>query len=145
MREQNGGSGVAVPIDHFGLGVPDVDAAKTYYDELMPMLGFQSCFGNGYCPIDWQGTQLFLYRAPRDEPYSRHRPGLQHIAFLVNTHAEVDAVHQWVRDRGEEVLHAPRIFPQFGEHHYATYFLDPHGFKLEVVCPTPDPAAPTTT
>ena len=36
----------------------------------------------------------------------------------------------------------PRVFPQFGEHYYATYFLDPHGFKLEVVCPTEDLAAP---
>ena len=27
----------------------------------------------------------------------------------------------------------PREFPEYGEH-YATYFLDPHGFMLEVVC-----------
>jgi catechol 2,3-dioxygenase-like lactoylglutathione lyase family enzyme len=29
-----------VPVDHVGLGVPDVDAAKAYYDELMPPVGF---------------------------------------------------------------------------------------------------------
>ena len=52
-----------------------------------------------------------------------------------------DAVHQWVRSSNDEVLHPPRVFPQFGEHYYATYFLDPHGFTLEVVCPTQDPAA----
>jgi catechol 2,3-dioxygenase-like lactoylglutathione lyase family enzyme len=128
-----------VPIDHFGLGVPDVEAAKSYYDELMPMLGFQSCFGNGYCPTDWQGAQLFLYEATAGETYSRYRTGLQHIAFRVSTRAEVGAIHEWVRRRGDEVLHSPRVFPQFGEHYYATYFLDPHGFKLEVVCPTEDP------
>jgi catechol 2,3-dioxygenase-like lactoylglutathione lyase family enzyme len=136
------GGGV-VPIDHFGLGVPNVEAAKTYYDKLMPMLGFQSCFGNGYCPTDWQGAQLFLYPVSDDDAYSRDRIGLQHIAFLVSTRAEVDAIHEWVRSRGEEVLHPPRVFPQFGEHYYATYFLDPHGFKLEVVCPAEDLAAQT--
>ena len=125
-----------MPIDHFGLGVPDVGAAKAYYDELMPKLGFQSCFGNGYCPIDWTGAQLFLYEARGDEAYSRHRPGLQHIAFSVASRADVDAIHDWVRGRNDEVLHAPRVFPQFGEDYYAVYFLDPHGFKLEVVCPT---------
>jgi len=132
-----------VPIDHFGLGVPDVGAAKVYYDELMPMLGFQACFGNGYCPTDWRGAQLFLYPVADAEAYSRDRAGLQHIAFLVSTRAEVDVVHEWVRNRNDEVLHRPRVFPQFGEHYYATYFLDPHGFKIEVVCPAEELAAPT--
>ena len=36
-----------------------------------------------------------------------------------------------------EIVHAPREFPEYGEH-YATYFLDPHGFMLEVVCFGPD-------
>ena len=123
-----------MPIDHFGLGVPDVEAAKAYYDELMPMLGFEPCFGNGYCPTDGRGSQLFLYPADDGAPYSRHGPGLQHIAFAVPTRAVVHEVHDWVRARGDEVLHPPRLFPQFGEDYYATYFTDPHGFKLEVVC-----------
>ena len=36
-----------------------------------------------------------------------------------------------------DVLHAPRAFPEYGPDCYATYFLDPHGFKLEVVCHEP--------
>jgi hypothetical protein len=28
--------------------------------------------------------------------------------------------------------------PQYGEHCYATYWLDPHGFKLEGVCHRPE-------
>src|SRR4029453_10853614 len=97
-----------MPIDHFGLGVPDVEGAKAYYDELMPMLGYQPCFGNGYCPDDWQGAQLFLYPTLEEGPYSRDRVGLQHIAFLVPTRSEVDRVHGWAAERGDEVLHAPR-------------------------------------
>ena len=31
-----------------------------------------------------------------------------------------------------EILDAPANFPQYGRH-YAAYWLDPHGFKLEVV------------
>jgi catechol 2,3-dioxygenase-like lactoylglutathione lyase family enzyme len=131
---------VAMPIDHFGLGVPDVEAAKVYYDELMPLVGYESCFGNGYCPGDWQGAQLFLYPTLESGTYSRDRIGLQHIAFLVQTRADVDRVHEWVRNRGDEVLHAPRPFPEYGEHCYATFFLDPHGFKLEVVCHTAETA-----
>jgi catechol 2,3-dioxygenase-like lactoylglutathione lyase family enzyme len=123
-----------MPIDHFGLGVPDIDAAKAYYDELMPLVGYQPCFGNGYCPDDWQGSQLFLYPTSEEGDYSRHRTGLQHVAFLVSSRAEVDRVHSWVLGRDDEVLHPPQAFPEYGPNCYATYFLDPHGFKLEVLC-----------
>ncbi|HEX6947411.1 MAG TPA: VOC family protein [Acidimicrobiia bacterium] len=126
-----------MPIEHLGIGVPDVEAAKGYYDELMPMLGFRSCFGNGYRPNDWQGAQLFLYETESDV-YSRHAPGLDHIAFLVSTRREVHHVHDWVLGRGDRVLVPPTAFPEFGEHYYATYFLDPHGFKIEVVCVSPE-------
>lgn len=125
-----------VPVEHFGIGVPDVQAAKEYYDKLMPMLGFKPCFDNGYCPDDWQGAQIFLYESG-EAAYSRRQPGLDHIAFLVPTRADVRRVHGWVIDRGDRVLVSPKPFPEFGEHCFATYFLDPHGFKLEVVCHTP--------
>lgn len=100
-----------MPIEHIGLGIPDVDAAKLYYDELMPMVGYQPCFGNGYCPDDFQGAQLFLYPAEKSAEYSRHDTGLQHLAFLVPTRAEVHRVHEWAVSRGDEIVRAPSRFP----------------------------------
>jgi len=126
-----------MPIEHIGLGVPDVAAAKAYYDELMPLVGYKPCFDTGYCPDDWQGTQIFLYPTSEAGRYSRHRIGLQHLAFLVPARADVHRVHDWVRSRGDRVTRAPALLPQFGEHCYATYFLDPHGFMLEAVCHSP--------
>ena len=123
-----------MPIEHLGLGVPDVEAAKAYYDEFMPLVGYEPCFGNGYCPKDWQGAQLFLYPALEEGSYSRHRTGFQHLAFSVPTRADVRRVHDWVRARGDEVIHPPRAFPEYGPTCYATFFLDTHGFYLEVVC-----------
>ena len=137
-----------MPIEHFGLGVPDLATAKAYYDELMPLVGYQPCFDTGYCPSDWQGAQLYLYPTREEGTYSRHRIGLQHIAFLVPTRADVHRIHDWVRSRGDRVVRAPKLFPQYGEHCYATYFLDPHGFMLEAVCHKPphdsSETAPTT-
>jgi len=122
-----------MPIEHIGLGVPDIDLAKAYFDELMPMVGFQPCFGNGYCPEDFQGAQLFLYLAKDPREYSRHEVGLQHLAFLVARRADVHRIHEWAQARGEEIVRAPKAFPQYGPHCYATFFLDPHGFMIEVV------------
>ena len=121
-----------MPIDHFGLNVPDVDRAKEYYDEFMPLVGYMPYFGTGYVPTDWSGAQIFLYPATEGGEHSRLRAGLSHIAFYVHTRAEVHRVHDWVVARGDEVLHEPKPWPEYGENCYATYFLDPHGFMLEV-------------
>jgi catechol 2,3-dioxygenase-like lactoylglutathione lyase family enzyme len=122
-----------MPIEHIGLGVPDVEAAKAYFDELMPMVSFQPCFGNGYCPDDFMGTQVFLYEARSDRIYSRNDVGLQHVAFLVSTRHDVHRVHKWAHDRGDTIVRAPKAFPRYGPNCFATFFLDPHGFTIEVV------------
>jgi catechol 2,3-dioxygenase-like lactoylglutathione lyase family enzyme len=54
-------------IDHLGLGVPDVEAAKAYYDEFMPLVGFVREWDTGYRPTDWQGAQIFLYPTLEDD------------------------------------------------------------------------------
>ena len=130
-------------IDHIGIGVPDLAAAKWYYDELMPILGLKVWFNTSpefnYGPDGAHGSQLFFYQAR--EPgvaYSRHRTGLQHLAFLVASRAIVREAHRWAQTQKAEILHEPREFPEYGEHCYATYWLDPHGFKLEVVCHNPE-------
>lgn len=131
-------------VDHIGIGVPDLAAAKEYYDELMAVLGLRQWFETGpdgplnYGPDGALGTQLFLYQVEEAGAYSRGRPGLHHLAFLVASRDVVRGAHDWARARGDLVLDAPSEFPQYGEHCYATYWLDPHGFKLEAVCHTPD-------
>jgi len=122
-----------MPIEHIGLGVPDVETAKAYYNELMPLVGYRPCFGNGYCPEDFDGTQLFLYDATDPGDYSRQRVGLQHLAFLVPTRNDVHRVYDWARDRDGEVVRGPRECPQYGPNCFAAFFLDPHGFMIEVV------------
>lgn len=122
-----------MPIDHIGLGVPDVAAATAYYDELLPLLGFVREWEVGYRATDWYGAQIFFYPALEADGYSRHGVGLQHFSFSVPTRADVHRVHEWAAQRGHEIVHEPRLFPEYHEHFYATYFLDLHGFMLEAV------------
>lgn len=127
-----------MPIDHIGLGVPDVEAAKAYYDELLALVGFVRQWEVGYRAADWYGAQIFLYPTLEEGEYSRHRIGLQHLAFHVSTRAEVHRVHEWAKDRGHEILHEPKLFPEYGDG-YATFFVDMHGFMIEAA--TNEPAA----
>jgi catechol 2,3-dioxygenase-like lactoylglutathione lyase family enzyme len=120
-------------IDHIGLGVPDVDAAKAYYDGFMPLVGFVREWESGYRATDWHGAQIFLYPTLEDGEYSRHRIGLQHISFYVPTRADVHRVFDWAEARDHEIVHEPKLFPEYHERFYATFFLDMHGFMLEAV------------
>ena len=78
-------------IDHIGIGVPDLVAAKEYYDDLMSALGLREWFETGpggplnYGPDGAVGAQLFFYQAVEPGTYSRGRTGLHHIAFLVSS------------------------------------------------------------
>jgi catechol 2,3-dioxygenase-like lactoylglutathione lyase family enzyme len=131
-------------IDHVGIGVPDLAAAKEYYDELMAVLGLRPWFVTGhggplnYGPDGALGSQLFFYEAEEPGAYSRHGTGLHHLGFLVASRAVVREAHEWARAREAVILDEPAEYPQYGEHCYATYWLDPHGIKLEAVCHTPE-------
>ena len=145
FRPQN--EGTPLPrtgfIDHIGIGVPDLVATKEYYDALMSVLGLREWFETGpggplnYGPDGARGSQLFFYQAEPDT-YSRLHTGLHHLAFLVVSRAVVREAHQWALAREAIILDEPGEFPQYGEHCFATYWLDPHGFKLEAVCHTPE-------
>jgi hypothetical protein len=41
--------------------------------------------------------------------------------------------YEWAKERDHEIVHEPKRFPEYNEHFYATFFLDVHGFMLEVV------------
>jgi catechol 2,3-dioxygenase-like lactoylglutathione lyase family enzyme len=126
-------------IDHIGIGVSDLAAAKRYYDELMPILGLRAWFPTteagdlNYGPDGARGPQIFFYRALEPEPHSRHGTGLQHLSFMVSSREIAREAHDWAVAHEATVVHEPRDFPEHGQH-YATYFLDLHGFMLEVVC-----------
>jgi catechol 2,3-dioxygenase-like lactoylglutathione lyase family enzyme len=130
-------------LGHLGVNVPDLRAAKVYYDVVMPLLGFQEFVSAenefAYRPAGGKpGTYLFFYPAAETSSYSRHHTGLQHLAFMVGSRTSVDDVHRFASELagqvGGRVLHEPRHFPEYPPPYYATFWLDPWGFMLEAVC-----------
>jgi catechol 2,3-dioxygenase-like lactoylglutathione lyase family enzyme len=85
-------------LGHLGINVPDLTASKSYYDAVMPLLGFDEFFTAedefAYLPAGGKpGTYLFFYRSAEHSQYSRHQTGLQHLAFRVRTRSLVNEVH----------------------------------------------------
>jgi catechol 2,3-dioxygenase-like lactoylglutathione lyase family enzyme len=128
-----------MPLGHLGLNVPDLTAAKTYYDQVMPALGYTTYVASdqeiAYMPAEGKrGAFIFLYPSRVADEYSRDAAGLQHLAFMAPTRSSVRAVHEMVTGLGATVLYEPQEFPQYGPTYFATFWLDPFGFNLEAVC-----------
>lgn len=133
-------------LGHLGINVRDLARAKAYYDRVMPLLGFEphlvAADQFAYRRLEAKpGTYLFFYPALEEASYSRHRPGLQHLAFMVESRAAVHQVYDTIQALGSEVIHPPRLFPQYRPAYYATFWLDPEGFMLEAVCLREETAA----
>jgi len=62
-------------------------------------------------------------------------PGaLHHLAFKVESKAEVDRLAVELERIGANIVDGPCLFPQHGSDYYAVFFKDPDGIKYEIVC-----------
>ena len=73
-----------------------------------------------------------LRQALEEQEFELYAPGLHHLALAVESSEDVDAVHERVVEAGGEVLHEPRLWPEYHAAYYAVFFLDPDGFRIEV-------------
>jgi catechol 2,3-dioxygenase-like lactoylglutathione lyase family enzyme len=122
-------------LDHVGIGVDDVAAARRFYDAALAPLGFGVVF-------DWKGTVAYglpdrpqFWVEPRDERYA---PGPSHISFHATDRARVDAFHAAAVAAGGRDNGAPGL-RRYHPNYYGAFVLDPDGNNVEAVCHTPDP------
>jgi len=132
---------VLVGVGHVDLVCRDLRRSLAFYAAVFGPLGLvEPALFDGE-----RGEQIHYLRFPRPgsgslglrqalEPqeFELYAPGLHHLAFAVETRADVDAAHAAAVEFEAEVLHAPRLWPQYRVDYYATFLLDPDGFRLEV-------------
>jgi catechol 2,3-dioxygenase-like lactoylglutathione lyase family enzyme len=132
---------VIVGLGHVDLVCRDLERSLAFYLAVFGPLGLQPPVlveGERGEPIHYLrfplpgSGSLGLRQALEEQEFRLYAPGLHHVSFAVESHEEVDGAHARVVAAGGEVLHAPRLWPQYHETYYATFFLDPDGFRLEV-------------
>jgi glyoxylase I family protein len=125
-------------VNHLRLTVSDIESARAFYDPLMRRLGFigepRDDGGLAWGTPDASGRMqwLILSAATRNQPHDPRSPGLHHVAFNARDRAQVDRVHEFLLTVGAEILDPPREYDDEPDH-YAVFFRDPDGFKLEVL------------
>jgi catechol 2,3-dioxygenase-like lactoylglutathione lyase family enzyme len=132
---------VLVGLGHVDLVCRDLDRSLSFYAAVFGPLGLEA-------PVVFAGERgeqihylrfpaagsgsIGLRQAQSDQEFELYAPGFHHLALAVESMADVDAVHGAVSAAGGEVLHAPQLWPQYHPDYYATFFLDPDGFRVEV-------------
>jgi len=120
-------------LDHLSIQCEDFASAAAFYDAVLVPVGgrrildFGSVIGYGTdFPCFWLGDQT-TGGANREV----------HIAFTAPTRPAVDEFVRIAQDRGAEVLHEPRVWPEYHEHYYGAFVRDLDGNNIEAVCHTP--------
>ena len=135
-------------IDHIQITVKDMSIAVPFYDQLLPLLGFD-IKKRGSAVIDEHEFHVVEYVHPRlafaitsprsaflGDTINRRKPGaLHHLAFKAESRAEVDRLFSELKEIGAVIVGEPRNYPEYTpQPYYALFFKDLEGIKYEIVC-----------
>jgi catechol 2,3-dioxygenase-like lactoylglutathione lyase family enzyme len=125
-------------VHHIDLSVSDLERSAAFYDAVLGFLGYRR--GNsGATWIDWDmerphaAPSVAIRRATGDRRHDRYSSGLHHLAWVAESRADVDRLHELLVKIGATILDPPADYPQYREGYYALFFADPDGLKLEFV------------
>ncbi len=122
-------------LDHLSIQCSDLTASAAFYDAVLPAIGgqrimeFDPEIGYGVPPMPcfWLGP---------------HRTGEgfreSHIAFSAPNRAAVDAFVAAAVAAGAELLHEPRLWPEYHTNYYGGFVRDPDGNNVEAACHHPE-------
>ena len=123
-------------IHHVELWVPNLDKAITSWGWLLTALGYRM-FQDWPGGRSWQaGHSYIVVEQSPARTASRHdrcRPGLNHLAFHVDTRELVDELTREAQLHGWKLMFADQHPFAGGPHHYAAYLENSDGYEVELV------------
>ncbi len=120
-------------LDHFGINVSDLEASATFYDRVLGSLGHQRLADHTPHAIGW-GTATPAFWISTFEGVGPNRE--VHVAFAASDAVGVRAWFEAAVAAGAQVLHAPRLFPEYHPGYYGAFVRDPDGNNVEACCHT---------
>jgi len=122
-------------LDHLSIQCADVGASAAFYDLVLAPLGgvrvmdFGEVIGYGVPPMPdfWLGPQS------TGEGFRE-----SHIAFSATDRDAVQAFFDAAVGAGAEVLHEPRVWPEYHPNYFGAFVRDPDGNNVEAVSHSPE-------
>ncbi|MCW2531904.1 MAG: hypothetical protein JWP62_1474 [Blastococcus sp.] len=121
-------------LDHLALQCADVDAAADFYIRVFAACGVREAMRFDHpegTVVGLSGPDGFpkLWLGPMERPGDRP----VHLALTAPSRQAVDDVFAAARSSGAEVLHEPRVWPEYHQGYYGAFFRDPDGNNVEAV------------
>jgi catechol 2,3-dioxygenase-like lactoylglutathione lyase family enzyme len=120
-------------IDHIAVQVRDLPASAAFYDAVLGTLGGRRLIDRGAAigygtdfPDFWIGVAT-----------TGDLAGAAHLAFTAADRAGVVAFFEAAVAAGAEVLHEPRVWPEYHDAYFGAFVRDPDGNNVEAVCHFP--------
>jgi catechol 2,3-dioxygenase-like lactoylglutathione lyase family enzyme len=120
-------------IDHVSIQCNDVAASAAFYDAVLAPVGgkrildFGDVIGYGVGrPTFWIGPAT-----------TGGQPKEVHLAFVAPAREAVLAFFAAAVALGAEVLHEPRVWPEYHVTYFGAFVRDPDGNNVEAVCHAP--------
>jgi catechol 2,3-dioxygenase-like lactoylglutathione lyase family enzyme len=121
-------------IDHLGINCSDLAASAAFYDRVLGVLGHRRLMDFGEAiGYGTAGPSFWISKQPDDGPASGPNREI-HVAFTASDAATVRAFFEAAVALDAEVLHEPRLWPEYHEGYYGAFVRDPDGNNVEVVC-----------
>jgi catechol 2,3-dioxygenase-like lactoylglutathione lyase family enzyme len=121
-------------IDHVSIQVRDVPASAAFYDTVLAALGGKRLMEYGNVIGYGTGQPTFWLGPISTGGDSRE----MHLAFVAADRTAVIAFHDAAVASGAEVLHGPRVWPEYHRSYFGAFVRDPDGNNVEAVCHRPD-------
>lgn len=122
-------------VAHIQITAGRYEAAKPFYQKLLPFLGLREVMDNqgGYYCVGGRTGVLISPPDPEHEGerFNQRRVGLHHICFRARSREDVDEAHAFLKELGAEIVRAPRE-DIWAPGYYSILFEDPDGVRLEI-------------
>ncbi len=123
-------------LDHLSIQCNNVAVSAAFYDSVLATIGGQRI-------LEWEGPTIGYGVPPMPDFWLGPQmtgTGFReaHIAFSAPDRASVDAFFHAGVDEGAEVLHEPRVWPEYHANYYGAFVRDPDGNNVEAVCHLPE-------
>ncbi|RUW60282.1 VOC family protein [Mesorhizobium sp. M7A.F.Ca.US.008.03.1.1] len=122
-------------IDHITVVVSDLEKSKLFYERAFAPLGYRLSFGKD--GVFWAfdigaGSLSEIQRWDSEPPLTR-----VHVAFRVNSKADVEAFYRAALEAGGTDNGAPGPRPEYTANYYACFILDLDGYNIEAMLNEP--------
>jgi len=120
-------------LDHVTIGVNDLERSKAFYDKALKAIGIERLYS--------EGIEFFGYGAHKKAFFwIGSKPSAitgVHVAFAVPDRTAVDRFYAAAVAAGGRGNGKPGLRPNYHQHYYGAFVLDPDGHNIEAVCHHP--------